>query len=340
MQVLFLFASLGVINGFLLSIYLLSKKQRKAADLFFAGLVMSLCIRIGKSVIVYFSEETDRLILQIGLSAALFIGPFFYLYLKSVLRQQAKVLKLDSVLLLSLLLFIVTAGIVWPYRQFPEIWNGYMIKGIYAVWAFFLLAGFYQAKSLIRKLISQPDQLNFQERYLVAILLSMLFITLTYQFALFIKGFTYIWGSIIFSVSFYYLAARVVLVKKPVVPQSAAPSPLEHGAELLAKVKTLMERKKPYTNQKLKLDELAAMADMSRHTLSRLLNEEYEHGFAHFVKQYRVNEAKRLIQVRHELSLEGIGYESGFNSKSAFFEAFKKLAEATPAEYRKQVVKV
>ena len=339
MQALFLFASLGVVNGFLLSFYLLGKKQKQAAHIFFGGLLLSLCIRIGKSVLVYFTEETDRLILQIGLSACLFIGPFFYLYLKAVLKEQFRVLKRDLYLLAALFLIIVTLGSIWPYRNHPDVWNHYMVQGIYVVWAIYLIAGFVLARPIIRKAFKQPAKLSFQERYLLGILISTLFISCTFYFALFIQGFTYIWGSIIFSVSFYYLTARALLVKKPVVPRSSAQAPLENAAALLKQVDALMDKEKPYVNQKLKLDELAAMLGLSRHMLSRVLNEEYEHGFAHYIKQHRVNEAKRLISIRHELSLEGIGYESGFNSKSAFFEAFKKVAHSTPAEYRKQVVK-
>ncbi len=339
MQALFLFASLGVINGFLLSVYLLSKKQKQAADIYFGGLVLSLCIRIGKSVLAYFHEDTDALIRQIGLSACLFIGPFFYLYLKSVIKEESRVLKKDLYMLLALLIVMVTLGIIWPYRTRPEAWNPTMVQGIYVIWAAFLIAGLAQVMSIIKKGFTTPALLTFQERYLIGIMVSTLFISFTFQFALFIKGFTYIWGAIIFSVSFYYLAARALLVKKPVVPRSSAPPPLDNATQLMARLNQLMDEEKPYTNQRLKLDELAAMLDMSRHTLSRLLNEEYKHGFAHYIKQHRVDEAKRLIQVRHELSLEGIGYEAGFNSKSAFFEAFKKIALSTPAAYKKQVLK-
>ena len=96
-----------------------------------------------------------------------------------------------------------------------------------------------------------------------------------------------------------------------------------------------MEEQKPFTNQKLKLDDLAVQAGLSKHILSKLLNEEYQYGFAHYVKEFRVMEAKQLISIRDELSLEGIGFEAGFSSKSSFFETFKKITNVTPSEYRK-----
>jgi hypothetical protein len=77
-------ASLGVVNGFILSFFLMFKKQNTWSNVYFGGLLMALSIRIGKSVFVFFSDSVDRLILQIGLSACIFIGPLFYLYVKAL----------------------------------------------------------------------------------------------------------------------------------------------------------------------------------------------------------------------------------------------------------------
>lgn len=337
MSFLFLFASLGVINGVLLSIYLMARKQKRITDIYFAGLILMFCIRIGKSIIVYFNESTDRLILQIGLSACIFIGPLFYLYARSLQQQETAFKKRDLLLLLALLIVVVTLGALQPYRTAPEFWNDYMIKGIYAIWGFFLLLGFYEWRSFLAKGLRTPLKLEPRERYVLAIALSMLFITLTYQFALFIKSFTYIWGSLIFSASFYYLAGRALLSQRPVLPKVNAVPPLENGPALFQQIEQLVQQDKPFINQKLKLDELASLANLSRHQLSRILNEEYRHGFSHYIKAHRVKEAKQLIEIRHELSLEGIGYEAGFSSKSAFFDAFKKIAGCTPAAYKKSL---
>lgn len=337
MSFLFLFASLGVINGVLLSIYLVVRKQKRVTDIYFAGMILMLCIRIGKSVLVYFSDNTDRLILQTGLSACLFVGPFFYLYVKVLQQKESDFKRRDLTLLAVLLLVIVTLGVAFPYRSHPDVWNGYMVRGIYVVWAVFLVMGFYQLRKVFSNLFQSPFNLPAAERYIVAIALSTLFITLTYQFALFIEGFTYIWGSLIFSLSFYYLAGRALLSPRPLIPKASTQPQLENGAELFAQVEQLMNSQKPFVNQKLKLDKLAAMSNLSRHQLSRVLNEEYAHGFSHYIKAHRVKEAQRLIQVRHELSLEGIGYEAGFSSKSSFFEAFKKLTNTTPSAYKKSL---
>lgn len=338
MSALFLFASLGVVNGILLSIYLFFKKNRSVADVYFAGLLLALCIRIGKSVLVYFNPELDRLILQIGLSACLFIGPFYYFYSKAIHTQETLFSRGNQRLLAVLLTGIVVTGVLLPYRQDPQAWNEFIIQAIYLVWVLFTALGLYQNREVFDKLFGARKALSDTDKKMLIISLAFVFITLTYQFALFVEGVTYIWGSLIFSASFYYLMARTLIDRKAPVPNTINLQPMENGAELMSRLEVLVSEQKPYLNPKLKLDELAVMADMSRHSLSRLLNEEYQLGFSHYIKAHRVKEAQILIKTRHELSLEGIGYEAGFNSKSAFFEAFKKLTGQTPAAFKKAIL--
>ncbi|MEM8895986.1 MAG: helix-turn-helix domain-containing protein [Bacteroidota bacterium] len=333
MSLLFVIASIGVINGVLVSLYLLFKKGRSVAETYFAGLVLTLSIRIGKSIYFYFGTEDDRLLLQLGLSACTFIGPFFYLYSKTLFKGEQSFKRADIALLLVLLFVIITVGIIYPYTIYPEVWNGVVIYGIYGSWGGFAIPGFYFGIRTVLKSKELQIKPHRGLQYQIAIMLAMLFITTTYMTALFF-GIAYIWGAVIFTIVFYYLAGRILLTSKPVIPRDSG-TRLENGASLLRRVNELMEKEKPYLNRSLKLDYLAEKAGMSRHLLSKVLNEEYLHGFAQYVKEYRVEEAKRMIATRNELSLEGIGHEAGFSSKSAFFEAFKKIEGATPSQYRK-----
>ena len=334
MSILFLIASLGVVNGLLLGCYLILK-SRRITSCYFGGLLLTLSIRIGKSVFFYFEQDADRLVLQIGLSACIFIGPFFYLYLKALQLNQLKTTRQDIFLLIGLLVGVVTVGMFFPYRMYPIIWNKYLVYGIYAIWIFFTLLGLNYARKVLKELITNPIRVNEKQKYLVSIIIAMLFITSTYQFALFI-GFTYIWGALAFTITFYYLSIRALISKKSIVPVVMNQQVLVNGQTIMSQVDKLMITQKPFINQRLKLEELADRIGISKHLLSRVLNEN-QHGFSNYVKEYRVNEAKQLIATRPELSLEGIGYESGFSSKSSFFEAFKKITNCTPAEYKKSI---
>ncbi|UII22295.1 helix-turn-helix domain-containing protein [Fulvivirga ligni] len=333
MSILFLIASLGVINGFIVSIFLLVNKRKSVADVYFAGVLFTLSLRIGKSIYFYFNEEVNLTILQIGLSACAFIGPFFFLYMKALYNPQTVFRKIDIFLLSIVALLVISVGLSFPYGSYPDMWNGYIIYGIYICWGLFAGLGLiYVIKFLKMKADHRVTHWTGDQKYVLYISIAMLFITLTYFNALII-GHTYIWGALIFTFSFYYLAIRMLIPQKKLLPQSTSPA-LANGDHLFAEVEQIMREQKLYTNKKLKLDDLAEHAGLSKHILSQLLNETYPHGFSHYVKQYRVEEAKKLILTRPELSLEGVGYESGFNSKSSFFEAFKKIVQATPAEYK------
>jgi len=338
-SILFLFASLGVVNGLMVGIYLWLKKNRTPKDFFLGGLLLALSARIGKSVYYYFmAGTTDKLILQIGLSACLFIGPFFYFYMRSVNQKTEK--RFSSILLAILLLIIVSVGFIYPYRTHPEIWNGYIIHGIYAVWVFFTIVGLYFGIKHIRSNYDMKNVEKILGDQLFIISLAITFITLTYLSALYISGFTYIWGSIAFTLFFYYMMANVLLkqsIKKDVVKPS---EPIANASQLLEQLDQLMEAEELYLNPKLKLNDVATAAKMNRNLLSQLLNDEYKHGFSTYINEFRVNKTMELIQSRPELSLEGIGFEAGFNSKSSFFAAFKKISSCTPSQFKKQLKQV
>lgn len=99
------------------------------------------------------------------------------------------------------------------------------------------------------------------QQYALGIALAVVFITCTYQAALFVK-YTYIWGVLIFSFTFYYLVGRVLLDRNAVTPKRTTVA-LENGHALLKKVGDLMVTGKPLTSQRLKLDELASLVHIS-----------------------------------------------------------------------------
>jgi AraC-like DNA-binding protein len=70
------------------------------------------------------------------------------------------------------------------------------------------------------------------------------------------------------------------------------------------------------------------------------LNDKLGKGFTLYVNEHRIQEACRILSTDENLTIEAIGEEVGFNSKSTFFSAFKKLKGMTPAMYQQNTVKV
>ncbi|NAS13126.1 helix-turn-helix domain-containing protein [Poritiphilus flavus] len=98
-----------------------------------------------------------------------------------------------------------------------------------------------------------------------------------------------------------------------------------------------LEKEKPYLDADLNLRDLALGLNMSRSQLSEVINMGFQKNFNDFINGYRVNAMKdKLAEGRHkQLSLLGIAFECGFNSKATFNRVFKKITNSSPTEYLK-----
>lgn len=111
----------------------------------------------------------------------------------------------------------------------------------------------------------------------------------------------------------------------------------EKLANHILALKNLMETEKPYLDGEISLISLAEQLNMSPHQLSYIINTGFEENFFQFINRYRIEEAKLMIldpKCSH-LSLIGIAFEVGFNSKTVFNTTFKKITGKTPTEFKK-----
>ncbi|MBB6370316.1 helix-turn-helix domain-containing protein [Chryseobacterium shigense] len=109
--------------------------------------------------------------------------------------------------------------------------------------------------------------------------------------------------------------------------------------EELARIKNQLEevmyKQKPYLDSELNLIRLSELLSVSTHHLSYVINTGFKKNFFQYVNEYRVEYAKRLLKdSQSKLSILGIAYESGFNSKTSFNTTFKKFTGQTPSEYK------
>ncbi len=123
------------------------------------------------------------------------------------------------------------------------------------------------------------------------------------------------------------------------IPERDTTSKKEIPQEALQKIKTLMEQEKPYLNPELNLSDLAKQAKMTRAQLSEIINSGFKQNFNDFVNSYRIEAFKNMLhEDKHkQLSILGIAYECGFNSKATFNRVFKKLTSSSPSEFLKTI---
>ena len=106
---------------------------------------------------------------------------------------------------------------------------------------------------------------------------------------------------------------------------------------VIGQLETLLEQEKVYRDRTLTVKTLSEKLGITLQQLSELLNSHYNSNFNSFINIYRVEYAKMILQTRPDGNILEIAFECGFNSKSTFNAAFKKLTGITPTEYKKQI---
>ena len=99
------------------------------------------------------------------------------------------------------------------------------------------------------------------------------------------------------------------------------------------------ETKKYFSDNLASLSELAKIIGESPHHVSQVINEKLNESFFELLASYRVEEAKKIISgdKKNKLTVEEVSEMVGYNSKTAFNNAFKKLSGKTPSEFRRSI---
>ena len=106
--------------------------------------------------------------------------------------------------------------------------------------------------------------------------------------------------------------------------------------EICEKIKSEMVANEYYLNQNLTLHDFAKEIQVSARTISNCINQNIGLNFNEWVNNHRVDTALEIIKadVKNQLSIEGIGFDAGFKSRSAMYAAFKKRLGHSPGHFR------
>lgn len=145
----------------------------------------------------------------------------------------------------------------------------------------------------------------------------------------------------VFILSFYGLRQQVptkqILSEQEVRTPSYKNSSLSEETKQIIqqKIVFLFEQENVYLSPELSMDTLSDHLKIPKYQITEVLNTNIGMNFFQYVNFYRVEAVKKMLtDPKNKFSVEAIGYECGFSSKSSFYTVFKSMTGKTPVSYR------
>ncbi|HVS91077.1 MAG TPA: ABC transporter permease [Mucilaginibacter sp.] len=295
-----------------------------SAGLLFSGLTLALLLcfvkRPGKAANLFLSSASAAVALSAGgLTPILLpaLGPSVYFYVRQQIQPEHRFVRKDLLHFCPLL-----AGYWVP------VW-------LIVIWA---IAYLYFSHRLIQNSYNKlhfvlMDRPRFAFRRLDRVLLALGLACVLWL----------INDAFCFAVAFILMAMAVktMLTTDDGVAPATRVNDRSDAREKGRRLKEAVAANRLYEDPELTLATLAVKLNVHPHELSRIINIGLDKNFNDFINDCRVREVARKMHdpVYDRLTLLGIAYESGFNSKRTFNRVFKEITGRTPVEYKNSLKK-
>lgn len=288
------------------------------------------------------------------------LGPLMYLYVRSMCVKNFSLKPVEwlhGIVFAGMILFVFgnaiflgeTSGELWNY-------NEYLVSQIilHAQIVFYIVASIlsiYKYRREIKNHFSALEKINLSWLLLIIVAFSAMWLADFIAFLL--TTFSIDSGRVIYfllltSVTINLLFANLIVYKGlrqadafsgTITPGKYSGSKItqDESRKIAEQLKDFMLNEKPFLNSELTIRDLSENLAVHHKFLSQVINSQFDQNFYDFVNQYRVQEAKEIISKNRDekMTILEILYEVGFNSKSAFNNAFKKSTGKTPSEFKK-----
>ncbi len=112
------------------------------------------------------------------------------------------------------------------------------------------------------------------------------------------------------------------------------PAQLQHATPMHAKISEIIRHINVHFDEPLRLEQIAEQFFVSPYYLSRRFKETTGFTYSDYLILTRIKEAQRLLRETGQ-SISDISVAVGFDNFSHFGKTFKRIAQASPREYRK-----
>ncbi|MEP3389999.1 MAG: helix-turn-helix domain-containing protein [Reichenbachiella sp.] len=280
--------------------------------------------------------------------ALLVMGPSIYLFVKiriSDPNDRKWIIHFVPFFIYALLL---TMHAIMSFQHAIEVINNLAFLTFVIQWVIYIILTFY----LVNTYQNQTKQTfsNLEKRDLgwIKVILSLLLATLIMRLTLLVHSIVAekvldvvsLNLTLIFAMITCYLGYKIfknpaLFVKLTSYSQSKlSTKDLQFYIE---KIESVMTDQALFANPKLTITELADQADLHSRVVSQTLNQEANQNFFDYVNGYRVKDLIERLKSpnANNYTLQALMEESGFQSPSVAYSAFKKVTGTTPAKFRK-----
>ena len=357
---------LAALQGLLLSVFLLTKKQNHSANLVLA--IATLALSFELATVVYYSRGWYNQyphFMGIAYPFPYLYGPLFLLYAGLISKKKERIRATDLLHFIPVFAVYCIIAPVFLYSGEEKIIFINNISNrslIYHIIDFFIPIQGITYTILTIKTVADYNRelkntystidlinLNWLKYLTFGLTIVWSIVVLAYIAHIFLEHSSWYSLFLNFSLSALIYSIGYMGLKQPEI--FLYPSSLQ--SEKTAKYKRsglsddnaegikrkligLMESEKPYLSKDLTLQKLAERLKISSHNLSEVINTKMHLTYYDFINQYRVEEFKnRLAEPNSEqFNLISIAFDSGFQSKGTFNTIFKKFTGMTPSEYK------
>lgn len=349
-------AWIGFSQGLFAAILMFTKKESSISDKILSGWLFLLGFEFLTCGLDY--EIYGQPMLS---SSFLLFNPALYIYVKSLTRASFRLHYVDLLHLLPFILFEIAAYVLGEPLSLQSYFHSqgnFIYRMLFAA-ATIISWSVYNPLSLVlvhrHRISLQNEKSNIEKNENLGWLLALSVFYVAYCVLAFILT-VFVYGAslhpltphiynysvllfVIYVLSFYGLHQQNIKTgfhqktngehyKNPQLTP-------EKRREICNKITAYIEQKQAYLNPELNMDMLSAAIKIPKYQITEALNTEIGKNFFRFVNAYRIEAVKKMLaDPKNNFSVEAVGYDCGFASKSSFYTVFKNLTGQTPFEYR------
>ncbi len=341
---------IGFIIGTSLGIGVLIYHWKKKSFFFLGLFILTYSLDVSSSFIYDIFGENNATIAFSLLNFSWLLFPLFYVYVQHISTLKAEDIKIPLIIgSIGLLSSFIVNILIVEQIDISHVLEIIIVnlEVLLSCWiAYKTLSWIKKQKKVVYNHFSDATdkELNWSRTY---VLLGLIFTLVGYLS--FITDTEMGWFFYIFNtinvVLLIWISIRSVFqfqIEKTVEKKKELKHPIEKNTtkqnDVIEIIKSHINKTKCYKTHNLTITDISQLSNIHTKTISESINSILASNFNSFINQFRINEAKKMLQNSDfsNLSIEGIGQEVGFRSKSTFYRSFKKETGITPKEFLAQ----